>query len=80
MEYCEGCDSSPGQSALKDKNREICDIRAFVFFKYEGRCNLIDVPGQIYDRKTAARRFDTIHDILRVSVSRNPLSKAKNPN
>ena len=28
-------------------------------------CNSEDVPASIYDRKTAARRFDTLHEILR---------------
>ena len=58
------------RSALKVKNCEIdFDIR--VFFNFEIRCDLMDVPASIYDIKTTARHFDTIDDILR------PLSLAQ---
>ena len=44
---------------------------ALYFFNCESMYNLADVPAQIYDRKTAARRFDTIHDILPKCAYRN---------
>ena len=35
-----------------------------IFSNCESTCVLTEVPASIYDRKTAARPFDTIHDIL----------------
>ena len=36
---------------LKIENREICDIRALMFFNCEITCGLTEVPASIYDRK-----------------------------
>ena len=58
------------QSAVKVKNFEIYDIRAFLIF-------LID-RASIYDRKTAARRFDAIYDNLRSLSIVLSLFKGKN--
>ena len=44
----------------KSKNSE---IRAFDFLNSESTCEKTDIPST-YDRKMAARPFDTIHDIL----------------
>ena len=43
-------------------------IHGIDFLNCENDCDLKDVPSSIYDRKRAARRFDTIHDIL-ISLS-----------
>ena len=48
----------------KSKNREIGDIHRSDFLNCESMCDLIKVTPSIYDRKTAARHFDIIHDIL----------------
>ena len=51
---------------------------AQTFFNYEGTCDSTDVLASLYDRKTAARAFDTIHDILRsLSLVESP-SKGRN--
>ena len=50
---------------LNVKNREICDINGTVFFELWEYVWSSDLSASIYDRKVAARRFDTIHDILR---------------
>ena len=48
----------------KSKNSKICDILVNYFFlSCERTCGLTDVPVSIYDRKTAARPFDTNHNI-----------------
>ena len=54
------------------------DILAFDFFNYETTCDVRDVPASIYDTKTAARRFDTIHDILRSLGLAQSLRKRRN--
>ena len=41
----------------------IRDIQAF--FNYERKFDSIDSPSSVYDRKSAAWRFDTIQNILR---------------
>ena len=54
--------------AIRRQSRKIVKsekIMAQTFFNYEGTCDSTDVPASIYDRKTAARPFDTINDILR---------------
>ena len=38
-----------------------------------------DVQASIYDRKTAARRFDSIHDILRFLSRVQSLLEGQNP-
>ena len=48
----------------KSKNSKICDILANAFFNCERTCDLTDVTASSYDRKTDARPFDTIHNIL----------------
>ena len=49
------------QSVLQVKNREIFIFVPLIF----GTWDLTDDQASIYDRKTAAQRFDTTHDILR---------------
>ena len=39
---------------------------------------LTEVPASIYDRKTDARRFDTIHDILRCRSPAESLVQGRN--
>ena len=39
---------------------------------------MIDVPAPIYDRKTATRRFDTIHGILRSLNQAESFLKGRN--
>ena len=48
----------------KSKNREIRNIHTFDFFNCEITCDSTDIPVSIYDRQTAACRFDTIRNIL----------------
>ena len=43
------------------------------------RVRLTDVLASIYDRKTATRLFDIIHDILRCLSLVQPLLKDRNP-
>ena len=62
----------------KTKNREICDIRAFDLFYCESTCDLTEVKASIYDRKYAARPFDSIHDILRCVSLVQSLQKGRN--
>ena len=38
---------------------------ALIFLKCKSTSDLTDIPALIYDRKTVARRFDTIYNILR---------------
>ena len=38
---------------------------ALIFYISDSTCDLTDVPASIYDRKTAARRFDIIDDLQR---------------
>ena len=63
---------------LKTKKREICEINGTDFSNCESTCDLTDVPGAIYDWKSAARAFDTIHDILRSLSLVESLLKGKN--
>ena len=42
----------------KTKNLEICEINGLNFFNCESKCDLTNFTALIYDRKTAARRFD----------------------
>ena len=52
-----------------------------IFPNYESTFGLTDVPASIYDRKTAARPFDTIHDILRsLSLVQSLLKDRNSPN
>ena len=47
------------------KNREICKIHGYDFLTCDSTCDLTDVPCSICDSLTAARRLDTIQNILR---------------
>ena len=74
---------SLAQFAPKVKNRETSENHASYFLISESMCDVTDVLATIYDRKTSAWRFDTIHNILRydivdVSVSCNLFSKVRN--
>ena len=51
---------------------------AQTFFNYESTCDSKDVRASMYDRKNAARPFDTIHDILRSLILVQSLLKARN--
>ena len=54
---------------------------ALIFLSCESTCDLGDVSASIYDRKTAARPFDTIHHILRsLSFAEALLSCRNAPN
>ena len=66
------------QTARKVKTREICDIRAFNFMNCGSTCDSTDVTAQISDRKMAARRFETIHNILRSLSLAESLLKGRN--
>ena len=54
--------SEPRISAVKVNNHDICDIHHLNFSNCKSACNLTD---SVYYRKTAARRFHSILDILR---------------
>ena len=58
------CVSVPRHPLYKPKKRELCHIHGTDILNCESTCHLIDVPALIYDRKTATRRFDTMHDFL----------------
>ena len=62
----------------KPKNRENCEIRPFDFLNFGSTCDLTDVPASINDRKTDARPFDTIYDILRCLSLLQSLFKDRN--
>ena len=68
--------------AIRRQSRKIVKsekIMAQTFFNYEGTCDSTDVPASIYDRKTAARPFNTIHDILGcLSLVQSLLKDTKN--
>ena len=49
-----------------------------LFLNCERTCGLKDVSASIYDRKTDARPFDTIHDILRFLSLAQSLRKSRN--
>ena len=49
-----------------------------LFLNCERTCGLTDVPASIYDRKTAARPFDTNHNILRCLSLAQSLLKGRN--
>ena len=49
-----------------------------LFLNCERTCGLTDVPASIYDRKTAARPFDTNHNILRCLSLSQFLLKGRN--
>ena len=53
-------------------------IMALIFLNCESKFDSTDVPSWIYDRKTAARPFDTIHDILRCLSLAQSLLKGRN--
>ena len=48
------------------------------FFNCESSCDLPDNPSPIYDRKTASRRFDTTHIIIRSLSLLQSLLKGRN--
>ena len=49
-----------------------------IFLNCENSSDLADVPASIYDKKTAARRFDIIHDVLRCLSLAKSLLKSRN--
>ena len=49
-----------------------------IFLNCESTCDSKDVQASIYDRKTADRPFDTIHDILRCLSLVKSLLKIRN--
>ena len=49
-----------------------------LFLNCERTCGLTDVPASIYDRKTAARPFDTNHNIIRCLSLAQFLLKGRN--
>ena len=51
-------------SLSTSKNHKICENHG-TFLLCESTCDLTDVPPLMYDRKTAARHFDNMRDILR---------------
>ena len=63
--------------AIRSQSRKIVKfvkIMVQTFLKCERTCDLSDVPATMYDRKTTARPFDTIHGILRsLSLTRSRL-------
>ena len=65
--------------AIRSQSRKIVNfvkIMAQTFFNCESTCASTDVPASMYDRKTDARQFGTINDILR-SLWRNVFAKAE---
>ena len=54
--------------AIRSQYRKIAKFlkcMALIFWNRASTCGSTDLPVAIYDRKIAARRFDSIHDILR---------------
>ena len=49
-----------------------------IFLNCESKFDLTDVPSSIHDRKVDARRFDTIHVILRCLGLAQALLKGRN--
>ena len=77
-------DSMTSQSrVIRRQSRKIVKsekIMVQTFFKYESTCDSTDVLASMYDRKTAARSFDTIHDILRSLSLAQYFLKGRNAN
>ena len=75
-------DSMTSQSrAIPFQSRKIVKfekIMALIFLNCESKFDSTDVPSWIYDRKTAARPFDTIHDILRCLSLAQSILKGRN--
>ena len=69
--------------AIRCQSRKIVKsgkIMAQTFLNCVSTFDLTDVLGSIYDRKTAARPFDTIYDILRsLSVAQSLLKGQNSP-
>ena len=66
------------QSALKiEKIVKFVKIMAQTFLNCESTCDLPDVQASLYDRKTAARSFGPIHDILRSPSLEQSLLKGR---
>ena len=53
-------------------------LMPLIFLNCGRTCDLTDDTASIYDRKTAARHFDTIHDILRALSLAQSLLKGRN--
>ena len=67
--------------AIRRQSRKIVKsekIMAQTFFNYESTCDSTDLPASICDRKTAARPFDAIHDILKSLSLAQSLLKGQN--
>ena len=62
----------------QSKNREICDIRTFDSSNCESTFDTMAVSAKISERKIDARRFDSIHDILRSISLTQSLLKGRN--
>ena len=60
------------------KIREICNIRGFDFSNSEITCALTNVATSYFGRKTAARRFYLIHNILRSLTRTQSLLRGRN--
>ena len=69
--------------AIRRQSRKIVKsekIMAQTFLNCVSTFDLTDVLGSIYDRKTAARPFDTMYDILRsLSVAQSLLKGQNSP-
>ena len=53
-------------------------IMAQTYFNCESMCDSTKVPASMYDKKTAAGPFDTIHDVLRYFSLVQSLLKGRN--
>ena len=60
------------------KNVKFVKIMAQTFLNSESSCDLTDAPASMYDRKTAAGPFDTIHDILQFGAISSQRPKCAN--
>ena len=57
--------------AIRSQSRKIVKIVKIMsepIWNFESSCDLTNASASLYDRKTAARPFDTIHDI-KLSIS-----------
>ena len=67
--------------AICSKSQKIVKVKKIMaqfFLNFESTCDLTDVQASMYERKTAARPFDTIHDILRSLSLVQSLLKGRN--
>ena len=70
--------SQSRESHYESKNQAICDIIGLDFLICENQYDSKDFPAPINDRKTAARPFDTINEILRSLGLAQSLLKSRN--